>query len=1116
MVVLLSLASLPAPAALDAATADVANVADASPLTLDETIVRSHGANQRFRYVVETDGDERVVVEIEQRGLDLIVSSTGPNGLTQTVNSPLQRDEREVLVIGGSPGTYTIEIYSTEYTGAVGGHAINAFRPAAEPGKDPLIPYQDMMRGNELNIANEPANRQEALAAYLGAAGAWTDPGHEPERAWALFSAAGMLYWRMILWQEAAAEAGQAAALYRNAGAEAKYAAALHLEAASLMELASEGKTPSDAEDSGPSSTGFDQAQSLLETALAIQQRLGLDYDTAATTNNLGLLAYYRGDWEQAGALWTDAAGRFRVQHEWTAELGPMVNLGVLELESGSLSASVAAFTRALEVLPPGEQAIRADALDNRARAHAGLGKYDLALRDFYTALTIHIENANTKGQGRSLSGIATTYRSLGELSEAREFYERSLVFRELANDRRGLVATLIQLGNVCRQLGNFRCALDAHAKAIRIAPNPIFRARGGIALAVDYLQQGKPEAALQRLEPAIGIARQTGARMIAAEGLLQRGKAHLAQGQSGPARADLAQAQSLFLDMGMTEMIGETLYLMARSEADDGNTSQALELTSEAIDHIEQVRNRLITPVLRATYLGHSRAVYELQIELLMTATQQSADDVASMLARKAFDTAERSRGRMLLDLMDEAKLDFDRAIDPSAAAEREHLTERMTELVYQRDQLLDQESHDIAQLKQISADMDQAATRIRVLDISARENDPYYSTLSEPRILDSHSIQQLLPHDTALLFYYMGEKQGFSWTLTDSDLQWRALPGSAVLDDLARSAHILLQTYPTDITARRQRDDLLAQLADTLLGTDFDLPGKRRLIIIPDGALHYVPFAALPLSGPEDSLRYLLSDYEILRVSSASAMALDGETWAQTFPRSVAIFADPVVTVEDPRMPEKAALRAASQNWMTNLGRLQRLEWSGEEAAAIAEIADPEYRLVLTGPAATREAVLKADLRPYRFVHFATHSFIDTQYPSLSGLVLSRGSGGGPTDGLLQLDQIFELSMNAEVAVLSACETALGREIRGEGLIGLTQGFILAGAHQVIASLWRVSDRGTASLMALLYRNMMTLGQPVSTALRNAQLELSGERRWADPYYWAGFILQTASASP
>jgi len=1116
MVLLLSLASLPAPAALDAATADAANVADARPLTLDETIVRSHGADQRFRYVVEIDDDGRIVVEVEQRGLNLVLSVTDPTGSVQTVNSPLQRDEREVLVIGGSPGTYTIEIYSTEYTGAVGGHAITAFRPTPEPGTDPLSPYQDVMRGNALNFANEPAKRQEALAAYLAAANAWADPGHEPERAWALFSTAGMLYWRMQLWEDAAAQAQQAADLYRDAGAEGLYAAAIHLEAAAIMEIASHTEPAPGLDMKSTSGRDFESARSSLDKALATQVELGLSYEAAKTINNLGLLAYYRGDWDKAESLWSNAAGRFQSLEEWSDEQNSLTNLGVLLLERGHLRQSVAVFSRALEILETGrEPRLIADTLDNRARAHSALGEYAEALKDFYYALTIHADNASIKGQGRSLSGIATTYQHLGEFSRAREFYERSLGFRETVNDIRGIAATLIQLGNVCRQLSEFECALKAHSRAEQLAPNQIFRARAGIALAVDYLQQGNPQAALQRVESAIAIARQQGALMVVAEGLLQRSKALLSYGHPGLARRDLMEAQALFLDMGMTEMSGETLYLRARSYANDGDLSKAISLTRQSIARIEQVRGRLTTPALRATYLSHSRAAYELQIELLMAAAEQSTDDASSGLVREAFDTAERSRGRMILDLMDEAAIDPYGTIEVSLASERTALTRSMTELAYRREQLLLQDHPDAAELAKISADMDQAATEVQVLDISARERNPKYTALSAPRILDSRSIQHLLEKDTALLLYHMGEKRGFLWTVTDTDLRWRTLPGSSAIDELARSAHLLLQAYPSDIISRRRRDDLLAQLADTLLGPDFDVSGKQRLIIIPDGALHYLPFAALPLSAPDESPRYLLSDYEILRVSSASAMAIENdETWEQTVTGSVAIFADPVVSRDDPRMPKQASVRPSSQSWMTDLDRLQRLEWSGEEAAAIAALAEPKHSLVLTGPEATQEAVLEADLSSYRYVHFATHSVIDTEYPSLSGLVLSRSSGGGPADRLLQLDQISALTMNAEVAVLSACETALGREIRGEGLVGLTQGFILAGAEQVVASLWRVPDRGTATLMELLYHKLIIQGQPASTALRGAQLELSSQRRWADPYYWAGFILQTASA--
>ena len=1118
MVLLLSLASLPAPAALDAATDDVANVADARPLTLDETIVRSHGADQRFRYVVETDGDERVVVEVEQRGLDLILSVTDPTGSVQTVNSPLQRDEREILVIGGSPGRYTIEIYSTEYTDAVGGHAITAFRPTPEPGTDPLSPYQYMMRGNALNFANEPAKRQEALAAYLAAANAWADPGHEPERAWALFSAAGMLYWRMLLWQDAAAQAQQAADLYRDAGAGAS------------------GRR------SAPSRSGLDHGDRRSNRAGAgsrSQARPGprlrtgrnLAQQSSGNPGRAGTQLRRRQDDKQpwATGLLPRRLGQRRIASGVTPpdaftrlKSGPTSRTAwpisaCCFLERGQLRQSVAVFSRALEILETGRQPrLIADTLDNRATALSALGQYDAALRDHFAALRIHRVLNNIKGQGRSLSGIAMAYGDLGEPVLAQENYESSLRLREQSNDVRGVAATLILLGNLCRQLEDMDCAFDSHRQAVAIAPGNTFLARAETALAVDYLEAEKIRESLAHLESAIAAARRQGAPRILAEALVERARISLTEGNQEKVWLDLDEAQTLFERMGMTEKTGETMYLAGRSYAAQGDLAKAVALTRKSIEHIELVRERLTTPALRATYLGQSRAAYELQIDLLMSATKTAAPGSADDLVRQALDTAERSRGRMLLDLLDEAELDLDESTSPILTARHQALTEAMTGLAYRRDRLLQEVNVNQSELKTISAKMDQAATELRILEIEIREADPRYAAIAAPRILDSHAVQRLLPENTALLIYHVGEATGFLWVVTRTDLKWKALPGRAVIDQLARSAYELLQDYPADMAARSQRDEVLARLSDLLLGVELEVADKKRLIIVPDGALHYVPFAALPLTAPGSSARYLLSDYEIQRIPSASALAIDdGETWDRTKSRSVAIFADPIFHGQDPRMEEPANDPASRQNWIADLDRLQRLEWSAEEAEIIAALADPEQSLVLTGPDATREAVLATDLSSYRYLHFATHSFIDTQYPSLSGLLLSGNRDGGPADGLLQLDQISSLSLNAELAVLSACETALGREIRGEGLVGLTQGFILAGARHVVASLWRVPDRGTAELMALLYRNLMIRRLPVAAALRGAQLELSSQRRWADPYYWGGFILQTASAS-
>ncbi len=1085
-------------------------------LIIDQRIEQTHDASARFEYIYQSADDSLLVVEVEQLGLDLILAYTDPAGATQAVNSPLQRDEREVLVIGGSPGLHSIRIYSEEYTDAGGGHSIVAFHPETPPGARPIRPYALMMRGNQLNFENHSEQRQVAVDSYRLAAAAWAAAEQPAETAWALMSGAGILYWSMSDWESAAGLARQAAALYAGAGDQALFAAATHLEAAALMELAG----PLDSSPAGPSLPKkvrhLENAGSLLDIALLTQQRLGLAYPAAKTINNMGLLAYYRDDWDLAEERWKASSQQFNTLHEWRDEQLSLSNLGVLLLQRGKLVDAVDTFTRTLEVLPAADENwLAADTLDNRARARIALGNYDAALQDYFSASRIHTTLNNLKGQGRSLSGIATAYQSLGEFASAKDHYLQSLVLREASNDIRGTISTLIQLGNVCRELQEMDCALAAHARADKIAVNDYDRARALTALAADYLETGEPARALPFLESAIANARRHGARLVWAEGLLGLGRTRLALGEFAPARDSLIQAQALFTDMGITEQTGETMYLLAKTFAEQGDWPEAIRLTDQAIARIEQVRDRLTTPALRSSYLAHSLAAYELQIELLMSLAADATGDDALALARKAFDTAERSRGRMMLDLINEASLDIDADVATENVARRQALMDAMTELAYQRDTLLQKSGDESGaysdRLAAVVSQLDTVASEIRVLDIDIRSSSPRYAALAAPRVLDSREVQQSLPDDAALLMFYVGEARGFLWILTHTELRWRALPGRPVLDEQARAAAILLQSYPADHTARQQRDALLGQLARDLLGDDFQVPGKDRLIVSPDGALHYLPFAALPLPDRDGRARFLLSDYEITRVSSASAMVAG----SLTEPRAdatmgIAVFADPIMARNDPRQTSGIEPGPGRQAWLTDLDRLQRLEWSAEEAASIAALTEPGTSLVITGPSATRDAVLSADLRRYRFVHFATHSFVDTEYPALSGLVLSRTGAAGPGEGLLQVDQISRLSMNADLVVLSACETALGREIRGEGLVGLVQGFFLAGARQVVASLWRVPDRATAELMELFYRKQILDHQPPAAALRAAQIELAQARRWADPYYWASFVVQ------
>jgi CHAT domain-containing protein len=288
-----------------------------------------------------------------------------------------------------------------------------------------------------------------------------------------------------------------------------------------------------------------------------------------------------------------------------------------------------------------------------------------------------------------------------------------------------------------------------------------------------------------------------------------------------------------------------------------------------------------------------------------------------------------------------------------------------------------------------------------------------------------------------------------------------------------------------------------------------------RKRLLVVAPGALQYVPFAALRVSGEP-----LLARFELVSAPSASVVAGLRREPRRPSPHTVAAFADPVFDLDDPRVPGAARSsgrapekQAAAVSALRSAGRgsLTRLPFSRREAAAVRDLAPPGTALYATGFDANRPALIEAALSDYRMLHLATHGILNTRQPDLSGIVLSLVDGAGrPQDGFLRLHDIYNLRLNAELVVLSACQTALGKEMRGEGLIGLTRGFMYAGATAVVASLWQVDDESTSELMKRFYRGMLKENRRPADALRAAQLELSRDKRWSAPFHWAGFVLQ------
>jgi CHAT domain-containing protein len=385
-----------------------------------------------------------------------------------------------------------------------------------------------------------------------------------------------------------------------------------------------------------------------------------------------------------------------------------------------------------------------------------------------------------------------------------------------------------------------------------------------------------------------------------------------------------------------------------------------------------------------------------------------------------------------------------------------------------------------------------------------------------------------RLLDPDTVLLQLHLGSNGCYLWAVGSSTAAGYALGKEQPITGLARQLHQHLtarnERPPSESAEARARRIERADVASTTTARALSelvlwpaaraIAGKKRVVIAADGALHFVPFLMLPdPNAPEEPL---IAGHEVLSIPSVSVLAAvrgknSGDPGAG---KKLVLLADPVFEASDERITKAgtATVVAALEPIRGVDGRsLGRLPSSRAEAEAIAALVPGPNRRVLLDFEANRQAVLDGALADGRIIHFATHGLLDAAHPEGSGLVLSAfDPGGRPIEGTLRLVDIYGLRLNAELVTLSACETALGREIRGEGLIGLTRGFLHAGARRVIASLWKVSDRATSELMVVLYRSLMGEGSGASAALRNAVLSVRQDPKYRAPYYWAAFELQ------
>ncbi|MCP4653845.1 MAG: CHAT domain-containing protein, partial [bacterium] len=475
-------------------------------------------------------------------------------------------------------------------------------------------------------------------------------------------------------------------------------------------------------------------------------------------------------------------------------------------------------------------------------------------------------------------------------------------------------------------------------------------------------------------------------------------------------------------------------------------------------------------------------------------------------------------SRARTLLDLLEEPAADLDRGIAPELRERLRAARRRLNAKARRQLQVLGRQA-DAAVAAAVESEVHEALTELETVGAEIRRASPRFAALSAAETLDAGEIRSLLDPETVLLEIALGEERSFLFKVTADAVASFELPGRESIEALARQAH--QQLTQLDLRTRRTPREAAHELTRLVLGPVAPHLAGRRLVVVPDGALHYVPFATLPLpvAGGEGEVP-LLERWEVVHLPSASALALQRRLLAarEPAPKTAAVLADPVFDALDPRLgsPPRHETPSSAEDRFQAPGKpgitgFDRLPLTREEALAIAALAPQGQVLTLLGFDASRDTVLSAELDDYRILHFATHGLVDPRSPELSGLMLSQVDADGRSrDGFLRLHDLLGLELGADLVVLSGCRTALGKEVRGEGFVGLARGFLYAGVPRVVASLWQVQDQATAELMARFYRGLLEDGKPAAAAMREAQLAVREKRRWRDPFFWGAFLFQ------
>jgi CHAT domain-containing protein len=778
------------------------------------------------------------------------------------------------------------------------------------------------------------------------------------------------------------------------------------------------------------------------------------------------------------------------------------------------------------------------------------LGEWEKALQRNDEALQIYQAIGDKNNEAAILKRIGKIYNDLGEYEKAREYIWPLVQIYQALKDGNGKADVLESIGYTYHLQEDNQKVLEYYLEALPLwqaSKNKRREPSNQSFIAGEYARAGDRQKAVAYAAQALQLAQASGNKGTEATVHINVGHAYYLLGEFEKALGFYEEPLRHWQTTGNKLNEAITHSHIAAALRDLGRLDEAKFHIEQSIALMEFIREHAGNAETQASFVSNFFDFYHLYIDVLMRlheANPKARNDLTAL----AF--TEKVKLRSLVQLLAQARVELQNGVDGPLLERERKINERITVQLDNIAKLVngrytkDQKSAAERALDALKSEQRQVQT-----EIAARNSR--YAALAAPQPLSISEIQQqVLDNNTMLLEFGLGKDRSYVWAVTRDGIRSYQLPPKEKIEAQARRVYELLtarqpapkltvgQQRAREVAADLQFKTEVRVLSKMLLAPVAAQLGSKRLLIVADGALQYVPFAVIPSPTETTSdARPLILDHEIVNLPSASVLAALRRELVDRKPaaKGVAVLADPVFEVNDARVKSSLAshkssggaqnqAQAVSTTSASTLKRalssvrggdenvkLKRLLFSRDEAEAILSLTSQQSNLEALDFRANRKLAMSDELSRYRIVHFSTHGLLDSHHPELSGLVLSLvDEAGRPQEGFLRLHEIYTLRLNADLVVLSACQTGLGKEVRGEGLIGLVRGFMYAGAPRVMASMWEVDDAATAELMKNFYRGVLVEKLTPAAALRAAQIKMLSKKHWQAPYYWGAFMLQ------